>query len=177
VDIRIEERRIHWRVLASLLFCVAILAASRFFLPVWFDFPQALPQRLAFGVQTGLFAFLWPLAGVALVARGRRKSEADIRGSAYSSPSEAIAVQAAFLQNSFEQSVLAAAAWIALATLLSGDDLSLIVGAALLFSVGRITFLAGYPKGAAGRAFGMATTMIPSLLGYVLALVLIVAKT
>jgi uncharacterized MAPEG superfamily protein len=176
VDIRKEERRIRWRVLAALLFCAAILAASRIVLPALFDFPEALPERLAFGVQASLFAFLWPLAGVAMVAHGRRKSEADIRGSAYSPPSEAIAVQAAFLQNSFEQSVLAAGAWIALATLLSGADLGMIVGAALLFAVGRIAFLAGYPKGAAGRAFGMATTMIPSLLGYILALVLIVAK-
>lgn len=174
MDIRTEERRIQLRVLAALLFCGVVLAASRILLPSWFDFPESLPQRLAFGVQASLFAFLWPLVGVGMVSYGRRKSKADIRGSAYSRPSEAIAVQAAFLQNSLEQAVIASAVWIALATLLEGPALSLIVGAAVLFAIGRIAFLVGYPKGASARAFGMSTTMLPSLLGYGFALVLIV---
>jgi uncharacterized MAPEG superfamily protein len=171
-----EEWRIQKRALLSLLFCGAVLAASRFILPGWFDFPDTLSERLAFGVQASLFVFIWPLIGVAMVARGRRKSKADIRGSAYSPPSEAIAVHSAFLQNSLEQSVLAAAVWVALASLLSGDDLSLIVGAALLFAIGRIAFLLGYPKGAVARAFGMATTMNPTLLGFGLAILLIAMR-
>ncbi|WP_209428124.1 hypothetical protein [Pararhodobacter sp. SW119] len=40
--------------------------------------------------------------------------------------------------------------------------------AALLFVIGRILFYLGYRHGAGGRALGMALTMMPSALGYLL---------
>jgi hypothetical protein len=35
-----------------------------------------------------------------------------------------------------------------------------------LFGLGRVTFLHGYPQGAGGRAFGVATTAIPTVGAY-----------
>ena len=64
---------------------------------------------------------------------------------------------------------------LALATQLSGPPLALIIAAVLLFGIGRVAFLIGYPKGAGGRAFGMITTVLPTLAGFVLTIVLMVA--
>jgi len=123
-----------------------------------------------------LFLLLWVLLGVRLVAHGRFRSLNDIRGSAFGPPSPAIAVPVAFLQNTLEQAIIAIGAHIALATLLSGASLSLIPTMVFLFAVGRLTFLRGYPQGAHGRAFGIVTTVIPSLLGYILVVALIIGN-
>ena len=71
---------------------------------------------------------------------------------------------------------MAVGAHLTLATLLSGPALSLLASSVALFAVGRVTFLIGYPKGAGGRAFGMATTALPTLCAYLLAIVLIVSR-
>ncbi len=73
--------------------------------------------------------------------------------------------------------MLAVGAYLALATRLSGPWLSLIVTAVVLFGVGRLLFFRGYRRdhrGAKGRAFGMTLTMWPTLVGYLLAIALII---
>jgi hypothetical protein len=66
--------------------------------------------------------------------------------------------------------VIAAGAHLVLATLLENGALALIVASTVLFGLGRLVFLAGYTGGAAGRAFGMATTFLPTGAGYALAM-------
>lgn len=117
---------------------------------------------MAFALGADVFVFLWIVLGVRLVARGPVSPAADSRGSAFAPPSLVIAVPVAFLQNTLEQAVVAAGAHLALATLLSGPALALISTAVVLFAAGRLTFLIGYPKGAGGRAFGIATTALPT---------------
>ncbi len=175
-DLKAEQRRIVIQAVLSALVCVAVLLGSYTYLPTVFAFPTDLAERLGFAMQVNVFVLLWVLLGVRLVARGRFRSLADIRGSAFGPPSPAIAVRVAFLQNTLEQAALAVGAYLALATLLSGPALSLIVGMALLFAIGRITFLRGYPQGAHGRAFGIVMTVLPTLFGYILAVGLIVAN-
>lgn len=150
--------------------------AGYLLLPAIFDFPTSLPARIAFAAHAGVFVLLWVLIAVAMVSGGRRTSPADIDGSAFGPPSERIAVRIAFLQNTLEQAVLAVGLYVALATLLSGAWLSLIVVAAAHFAVGRVLFLRGYPRGAEGRALGMTLTMMPTALGYILAVVLIAGR-
>src|SRR3546814_10394542 len=75
-------------------------------------------------------------------------------------------LQVAFLQNTLEQAVAAVGAHLALATLISGPPLALIPGAVFLFAIGRITFLRGYRQGAGARAFGIVTTVIPTIGAY-----------
>ena len=119
---------------------------------------------------------MWVLIGVGMVARGRRHSADDIGGSAYSRPSPKIAVAAAFLQNTLEQFVIAAFSLSALLMLLGAPAMPFIAASVLLFGVGRISFLLGYPKGAGGRAFGMAVTLLPSLAAFVLAIAFMIAR-
>jgi hypothetical protein len=85
------------------------------------------------------------------------------------------AVEEAF-RASLEQAVLASGLYLALATLLTGAWLSLIPVAVVFFGIGRVLFLRRYHEGAAGRAWGMTLTLMPTMLGYLLAIVLVVAS-
>ncbi|WP_390904404.1 MAPEG family protein [Thermocoleostomius sinensis] len=177
VNLQKEELAIRKAGALSLIVSALSLGIGYFTLPVWFEFPTSLVNRLAFAIQASLFVLLWVLVGVMMVSMGRRKSLADVGGAAAGPPSDKIAVQVAFLQNTLEQAVLAVGAYLALATLLSGPWLSLIVTAVMLFAVGRLLFLIGYHRdhrGAQGRALGMSLTMLPTLAGYVLAIALII---
>jgi len=170
VDLRSEQHRAARGAMTALVVCTASLAIGYTILPRWFHFPVDLPARLAFAVKADLFVLLWVVLGIVLVALGRGRSAADIGGAALSPPSPVIAVRVAFLQNTLEQAVVAAGAHLALATLLEGAALALIVTAVALFGLGRLAFLVGYSGGAGGRAFGMATTFLPTGAGYALAI-------
>lgn len=127
-------------------------------------------ERMTFVLKLDLLLFLW-LAGCArAVSSGRFGSPADIRGSAFSTPSPAIAIRAAVLQNSLEQIVLFFPATLILAALMQGFELVLAPFLVGLFLLGRVTFAIGYAKGASGRAFGMALTAAPIIVSYALAL-------
>lgn len=176
IDLEQEELAIRNASTLSFILCLLCFGLGYFILPLWFEFPTELVDRLAFSLQVSLFALMWVLVGVILVSTGRRKSIEDVGGAAAGPPSANIAVQVAFLQNTLEQAVLAVGAYLVLATCLSGPWLSLLVTAVILFGVGRCLFLRGYQRdyqGAKGRAFGMTLTMLPTLAGYLLAIVLI----
>ena len=131
-------------------------------------------ERIAFTLKADILMFIWLAGCVGRVSRGRFYSPADIRGSAFGPPSRAIAVRAAVLQNSLEQTVLAFGGHLSLAALLRGLDLVLIPLLVALFLVGRVTFAFGYAKGASGRAFGMALTAASIIASYGLAVGLVV---
>lgn len=171
-DLRREQRAVVRHSIGATVFCALALWIGRSHLPALWVFPTDAADRLSFAASLCFFVLLWPLAGVLLVSIGRFLSGADIRGSAYGPPSRAIAVKLAFLQNTVEQAGLAVGIYLILATRMSGADLALLATAALLFSIGRAAFLAGYATGSRGRSFGMATTMLPTLYlyGYGLAL-------
>jgi hypothetical protein len=168
-----ERRKVRIAALRSAGVCAAGLGAGYAMLPRHFPLPDAIADRLAFALQADIFVLLWVLFGVSLVSRGRRHSPVDIGTALSGPPSPRIAVEAAFLQNTLEQAVLAIVLHLALATFLPRESLGLIVASVALFALGRATFLLGYRKGAGGRAFGMVTTALPTLLGYAAALVIL----
>ncbi len=83
---------------------------------------------------------------------------------------------AAFLQNTLEQSFVALFAQLALVLLLGRTALPLVAGSVVLFGIGRAAFLAGYPKGAGARSFGMALTALPSLFAFVLSIGVLIGR-
>ena len=172
VDLRLEMRKIRRAAATAATFCVFSGLAGYWLIPRILDLPGDLAARLAFALRADLFVIFWVILGVGLVSRGRRRSEADIHGSAFGPPSPAIAVHVAFLQNTLEQTLAAIAVHLALATQLTGSWLSMIPVSVFLFCIGRITFLRGYRKGAGGRAFGMVTTVLPTIIGFIAALAL-----
>ena len=164
-ELRTEQRRIRWSAALAIAATGAGLGGAYFGLAPLFTFPEGLASRLAFALQTDVFLALILIVAVQRVSSGRYRSRADNRGSAYGPPSERIAVDAAFLQNTLEQAVIAIIVHLAFASLMEGGVLVLIPAAVLLFGIGRLAFRLGYPRGAGGRAFGMALTVLPSLFG------------
>ena len=147
------------------------LALASLGLPSVFTFPDALAERLAFALRADLVIALWVVLGVRMVAKVRFRSTEDNAGSAYSKPSARLAVPKAFLQNTLEQAFTTSVAILALATVGGEAPLAYIVATVVLFSLGRATFLRGYPHGAGGRAFGVATTALPAVGAYGWALI------
>lgn len=175
MDLAAEQQKIRCAAFLAVPFCAAVLAVSYFMLPHYISLPTALVERIAFTIRADVFVVLWVFLSAGMVAHTRRHSAADIGAALSGPPSRHLAVQLAFLQNTLEQTVLAVMVHLALATQLSGPLLTLIIGAVLLFGIGRITFLIGYPMGAGGRAFGMITTVLPTLAGFVLTIFFTVA--
>jgi hypothetical protein len=171
VDLPREQKRITVRAIAATLVSVIVLSAATFGLPGAIDLPSDSAARFAFVVRFDLILGLWVVFAVRQVARIRFISAEDSRGSAYAPPSDRLAVPAAFLQNTLEQAFVAVMAHLAMATVSGPYSLAYVAGAVVLFCVGRVCFLAGYPKGAAGRAFGIVLTVIPTLGAYVWAAV------
>lgn len=176
IDMVQAERSIRVASLASLVALAAAVSAGYFLMPAIFAFPEGLAERLAFAAQASIFVLLCLVVAIAMVSTGRRFSPDDIGGSAARPPSEKIAIHVAFLQNTLEQAVIAVGLYFALAALVSGPWLVLIPIGVLFFVVGRVLFLLGYSKGVEGRALGMTLTMMPTVLGYLLVVVLLAAK-
>lgn len=176
MNLQHEQRKVSVAAVGATIFCTLMAGLGYLVLPGLLQFPIGLPERLVFTLRADLFVFVWVLVGVHLVSRGRYHSAADIGGSGSGPPSPKIAAKVAFLQNTLEQAFMAIGVHLVLATLLPGPAMSLIGVAVFLFGIGRISFYIGYPHGAGGRAFGMVTTVLPTLAGFVLAIVLMVAR-
>nr|WP_272870878.1 MAPEG family protein [Agrobacterium tumefaciens] len=146
-------------------------------MPRFIQFPgDDLQSKLTFWASANLFIVIWIMIGIGMVSRGRRHSAEDIRGSAYSTPSPRIAVPVAFLQNTLEQAIVTMFTQLALLLVLGTIAMPLIAGSVVLFAVGRVTFLAGYPEGAGARSFGMAVTALPSLAAFLSATGVVIAR-
>jgi MAPEG family len=113
------------------------------------------------------------LAGLALIyciadIAKKRFFHADvIGGAAYDEPDSSVAVDKAVLQNTLEQTVLAALAYNGLAAVAPGLGPVLLPVLVSLFLLGRVFFIFGYSKGAGGRALGFGLTFYPTLATYI----------
>lgn len=168
-----EQRKILVAALCSTIVCGVALVAGYLWLPLYVWLPQSMLERIVFVLRLDVFILLWLVFAVGVVSRARRHSAADINAALSGPPSRELAIKIAFLQNTLEQAVLAVGAHLALATLIAPELFSLLIVSTALFALGRITFLYGYKRGAGGRAFGMVTTTLPTILGYIYAIILI----
>lgn len=177
IDLKQEQRRVLRGAARAFVVCGVVLSVAHSALPRVLELPaDDLEARLMFWAGANLFVVLWVVLGVGMVSSGRRHSVADIRGSAYSAPSPKIAVAAAFLQNTLEQSFIALFVQLAMVLLLGHAALPLVAGSVLLFGLGRATFLVGYPKGAGARSFGMAVTALPSMFAFALCIGVLIVR-
>lgn len=132
---------------------------------------MATADRLAYALQANLPVFLW--LGV---FEGGGQHPVPVRrrpaGSADAAPGARLALPAAVLQNSLEQTVLAVSAHLVLATVLRGEEMILLPVLVPLYLVGRGFFALGYAQGAAAPAFGMALTGASTIAAFGIAVVL-----
>lgn len=169
VDLARERPKLLARGGAGIVVCAIVLSSAYLWLGARLPLPEALADRIGFAFRADAFVILWVLMAIQRVSTGRYNSPMDNRGSAYGPPSPALALKIAF-QNTLEQAFVAIGAHLALSAATGGAVLALIPASVLLFAVGRVAFLIGYPHGAGGRAFGIVLTMVPSyvLLGIAL---------
>lgn len=93
---------------ATVLFSAILLALAYIFKPFGGPDTGDMAGRLKYVLRAGIVPFLWLLVSIGNVARARFFSPADINGSGLTEASARIRVGAAVLQNTLEQSVLAA---------------------------------------------------------------------
>ena len=127
--------------------------------------PDDTAARLAYAAHWLIAPGLTLLAGV--VAAGRRGFISVAIDGARTPEHYGLEINLRYNQNTLEQTVLAAIAWIGLALALPRGRLVVIPALAALFVLGRLTFWIGYRINPLGRAFGMVLTILPTLVAYV----------
>ncbi|MEE4013055.1 MAPEG family protein [Roseibium sp. FZY0029] len=141
-----------------------------------FQYPQdwltdGSPQaRFTLAAQCLLASAFWLLLSIGILARHRFFTPEDIDGSGLTSGTAKARVLQAMLQNTLEQTALAALTYLAFAALTPAEYLGALPAAALLFWCGRALFWQGYAQGAAARSFGFALTFYSTVLLFVAAL-------
>jgi len=172
VDMAAEERAIRRDTSLAAIVTLVAFAGAYYTIPMLVDLPKAQADRLAFAaVAWGAPCFVL-LVAIMMVSTARRFSREDIGGQAAGPPSDKLAIKAAFLQNTLEQTVVAGGFYLALSAVAGGAWLALVPASVVLFLAGRVLFYVRYHLGAQGRALGMALTMMPSVLGYPLVVTL-----
>jgi uncharacterized membrane protein YecN with MAPEG domain len=125
------------------------------------DDPQ---ERLNLALIWLLLPGLTLLIGV--VGAARRGFYEDAIDGTRTPPSPALEINLRYNQNTVEQVLLAAIAWVGLALRLPREMLFIIPVMSVIFFIGRITFFIGYLITPIGRAYGMVLTVFPTLLAY-----------
>jgi hypothetical protein len=123
--------------------------------------PANAGERLAFAARWLLVPGLALFAGIGLTAN-QRFLKADAIDGERRVDSNAFEINLRYNQNTLEQAILAAVAWVNLALVLPAEDLGVIPRMAVLFGVGRAAFWLGYLYAPWARAFGMGLTAYPS---------------
>lgn len=121
-------------------------------------------SRLAFASVWLLVPGWCLLAGV--FGASRRGFYADAIEGTRAPSARTLEINLRYNQNTIEQAILAAIAWLSLAVVMPHDQLVLIAGMAILFAVGRVTFWIGYLLHPMARTFGMTLTAIPTIIAF-----------
>jgi len=151
-------------MIAAMILAVVALGYGAFLFPrEWLPEP-ALAGRTQLAGRCLLAIALWLLAAIGLLARHRFFTPADIDGSGLTAGTDRARVLQAVLQNTLEQTVLAALVYLAFALLAPAAYLGALPAAASLFWVGRALFWHGYANGAAARSLGFALTFYSTAL-------------
>jgi hypothetical protein len=125
--------------------------------------PAGAEQRLAIWLAASVSASLWLVIGVALLARHRFFSPADIDGGGLTEGTPTARLLQSLIQNTLEQAVLAIPAYGAWLWLAPEGRRGLVIVCAGLFGLGRLLFFLGYRFGAPARALGFTLTFYPTV--------------
>jgi hypothetical protein len=162
------------QVLAGMTTAVALTVAA--LLAVYFLARNGVDTVRLSAPAASALAALALVSCIGGIARKRFFHADVIGGAAFDRPGGAVAVDKAVLQNTLEQTVLAALAYNGLAAVLPGIAPVLLPVLVSLFLIGRILFIAGYAKGAGHRALGFALTFYPTVAAYAIFVVAFVMR-
>ena len=119
---------------------------------------------------------LWLLIAVGRLAGHRFFTPQDIDGGGLSDGTPQARLLQSLIQNTLEQVVLAVIAYGAWLWLMPGARAGLVVVCAIMFSIGRLFFFAGYARGAPWRALGFTMTFYPTVGLYLLLIPAVLAR-
>ena len=125
--------------------------------------PAGAEDRIALWLAASAASSLWLLVGIALLARHRFFSPADIDGGGLIDGTPTAKLLQSLIQNTLEQLVLAIPAYGAWLWLAPGGRRGLVLLCAGLFGLGRLLFFLGYRFGAPARAVGFTLTFYPTV--------------
>jgi hypothetical protein len=117
--------------------------------------------RLAYAAKWLLVPGLCLLAGIGALGNLRFFSDDGIDGTR-TPESRTLEINLRYNQNTLEQTLLAAIAWVGLSLALPHDQLGLIGVLAVVFAVGRALFWSGYLIAPWARAIGFGLTFYPT---------------
>lgn len=146
----------------ALIAALVVFALASICLPTLSNWRVDLPARLWLGSWSILLPVATLLACVARLAKHRFFTPEDINGSALTAGTDRARLLQSLLQNTLEQTCLAVPVYFAGAVMAPAFLLPTIPAAGLMFLVGRLSFFAGYARGAPARAFGFALTFYPT---------------
>lgn len=138
---------------------LAIKAAPSAFLPD----DNSAASAIVHALRWDLLLVLWLAANIAMLARHRFFTPADIDGGGLSDGTPIAKVLQSVLQNTLEQTFLAVSVHLMWAATMPARWLAAIPVAAMLFFIGRALFWRGYAHGAPARALGFALTFYPTV--------------
>ena len=150
--------------LAAALIVLAVGAHARDWFAGLVPSADDLATRLAFALRWLLAPGLMLLAGIQVAAS--RGFHSDAIDGTRAPKSHYLEITLRYNQNTLEQTVLAAIAWLGLAVMMSHAALAFIPAMAGLFVAGRVTFWVGYLVYPTARAFGMVLTGLPTIGAY-----------
>jgi len=125
--------------------------------------PAGADQRIALWLAASVSALLWLLIGVALLARHRFFTPADIDGGGLTEGTPGAKLLQTLIQNTLEQAALAVPAYGAWLWLAPEGRRGLVIVCAGLFGLGRLLFFLFYRFGAPARALGFTLTFYPTV--------------
>jgi 1-acyl-sn-glycerol-3-phosphate acyltransferase len=125
--------------------------------------PVGADARIALWLASSVSCAMWLLIGIALLARFRFFSPADIDGGGLAEGTPTAKLLQSLIQNTLEQVVLAIPAYGAWLWLAPEGRRGLVILCAGLFGLGRLLFFLGYRFGAAARALGFTLTFYPTV--------------
>jgi hypothetical protein len=125
--------------------------------------PADMEGRIALWLAASVSTGLWLLIGIALLARHRFFTPADIHGGGLGEGTPAAKLLQSLIQNTLEQAVLAIPAYGAWLWLAPEGRRGLVLICAGLFSLGRLLFFFGYKFGAPALALGFTLTFYPTV--------------
>lgn len=120
-------------------------------------------SAIAHAAQWDMLLVSWLAANIAMLARHRFFTPADIDGGGLSDGTPSAKILQSVLQNTLEQVVLAFCTHLIWAATMPWRWQAAIPTAAMLFFLGRVLFWRGYARGAPARALGFALTFYPTV--------------
>jgi hypothetical protein len=147
-----------------LTLALAIVAAPSALLP-----DDNAASAIVRALQWDILLVLWLAANIAMLARHRFFTPADIDGGGLSDGTPTAKVFQSVLQNTLEQMILALSAHLIWAATMPWRWQAAVPAAAMLFFLGRALFWRGYARGAPARALGFALTFYPTIVMLIVA--------